>query len=540
MTTNYDGIILGAGHNSLVLQAYAGRAGLTTVCLERRDVLGGGLSTEEFPDDSGFLHNTHAFYFRALTRMPWYVDLELERHGARCVQPALNAAMICRDGRVLEWWTDFEKTAASFAQFSERDAQTLRRWRDDFRPIVQRILTPEEQSPPLPPAERQRLLEQTAEGRLLLETSKLSPRSFVHREFTHPVVQAGLLFLNGLREVDLRLPGFGHHIPALFASDAQAQMCIGGSHRLAEALAAAVRAANGEIRLNVTPRRIVVENGRTIGVETTDGELIRARRFVVSGLNPQQTFLELIEKQHLPYAWRKKAANYRYNSLAPMFSLNLNLSEPPDFQSAAHSRHLDSAFMVILGLNHVDQFFEIVSAHKALGIPPTVMWGTCPTLFDPSQAPAGKHTAFMWEKLPYSLDADSRTWDQQKQQHGRKMLQLWSEYAPNLGNAVIDSFTLSPLDVERTLPNMLFGDLLVGTFAHGQVGYHRPFPGAGHYRGHIEGLYLCGSCCHPGGNITGLPGYNCAQVMLGDLGIKPFFAPEPIADQLARLASRPS
>jgi phytoene dehydrogenase-like protein len=196
--------------------------------------------------------------------------------------------------------------------------------------------------------------------------------------------------------------------------------------------------------------------------------------------------------------------------------------------------------MVILGLNHVDQFSEIVSAHKALGIPPTVMWGTCPTLFDPSQAPAGKHTAFMWEKLPYSLDADSRTWDQQKQQHGRKMLQLWSEYAPNLGNAVIDSFTLSPLDVERTLPNMLFGDLLVGTFAHGQVGYHRPFPGAGHYRGHIEGLYLCGSCCHPGGNITGLPGYNCAQVMLADLGIKPFFAPEPIADQLARLASRPS
>jgi len=540
MTTNYDGIILGAGHNSLVLQAYAGRAGLTTVCLERRDILGGGLSTEEFPDGSGFLHNTHAFYFRALTRMPWYVDLELERHGARCVQPALNAAMICRDGRVLEWWTDFEKTAASFAQFSERDAQTLRRWRDDFRPIVQHILTPEEQSPPLPPAERQNLLEQTAEGRLLLETSKLSPRSFVHREFTHPVVQAGLLFLNGLREVDLRLPGFGHHIPALFASDAQAQMCIGGSHRLAEALAAAVRAANGEIRLNVTPRRIVVENGRTIGVETTDGELIRARRFVVSGLNPQQTFLELIEKQHLPYAWRKKAANYRYNSLAPMFSLNLNLSEPPDFQSAAHSRHLDSAFMVILGLNHVDQFSEIVSAHKALGIPPTVMWGTCPTLFDPSQAPAGKHTAFMWEKLPYSLDADSRTWDQQKQQHGRKMLQLWSEYAPNLGNAVIDSFTLSPLDVERTLPNMLFGDLLVGTFAHGQVGYHRPFPGAGHYRGHIEGLYLCGSCCHPGGNITGLPGYNCAQVMLADLGIKPFFAPEPIADQLARLASRPS
>ena len=79
-------------------------------------------------------------------------------------------------------------------------------------------------------------------------------------------------------------------------------------------------------------------------------------------------------------------------------------------------------------------------------------------------------------------------------------------------------FTRSPLDTERTLPNMREGDLLVGAFTHGQVGDDRPFPGAGHYRGHLKGLYLCGSCCHPGGNITGLPGYNCAQVLHADLG----------------------
>jgi len=125
----------------------------------------------------------------------------------------------------------------------------------------------------------------------------------------------------------------------------------------------------------------------------------------------------------------------------------------------------------------------------------------------------------MWEKAPYGLEGDARNWDRAKEQHGREMLALWTEFAPNLREAVLDTFTRSPLDIERMFPNMRGGDLLVGALMHGQSGYHRPFPGAGHYRTHLAGLYLCGSCCHPGGNITGLPGYNCAQVLLADLGL---------------------
>jgi phytoene dehydrogenase-like protein len=140
-------------------------------------------------------------------------------------------------------------------------------------------------------------------------------------------------------------------------------------------------------------------------------------------------------------------------------------------------------------------------------------------VFDPSQAPAGGHTAFMWEKLPYRLRGDARNWDAEKDAHAAAMLELWTRYAPNLESAVLDRFARSALDTERSLPNMREGDLLVGAFTHGQVGDGRPFPGAGHYRGHVEGLYLCGSCCHPGGNVTGLPGYNCAQVMYADLGL---------------------
>ena len=529
MSDTYDGIILGAGHNGLILQAYLGKAGLKTLTLERKAVAGGGLATLEDPRHPGFLHNTHAFFQRAITTMPWYADLELERHGAQYIEPELNVALITRDNRALEWWTDIERTIASFEAFSKRDAETLRRWHNDFVPIVRDILIPEGRSPPLSPDERAARLRRTAAGRRLMEVSALSPLEFVHQEFEHPTVKAGLLFFNGLREVDLRVRGFGHHIAALLASPAKAQMSRGGSAAVARALEAAVRESGGEIRLLSEPRRILVEGGRAVGVETAAGEVFRARHFVASSLNPHQTFLDLIDDALVPRQVRDQVARYQYNLLAPLFALNLNLAEPPRYAARANHPELDRAFMVILGLDHVDQFPEIVRHHEAGTVPPTVMWGACPTLFDHSQAPAGRHTAFMWEKLPYRLNGDPGTWDRAGAQHGEAMLALWRQYAPNLRDAVLDSFVRTPLDTERSLPNMREGDLLVGAFTNGQVGYDRPFRGAGTYRTHIPGLYLCGSSSHPGGNITGLPAYNAAQVLLADLGFKADWLSLPVA-----------
>jgi phytoene dehydrogenase-like protein len=270
-------------------------------------------------------------------------------------------------------------------------------------------------------------------------------------------------------------------------------------------------------------------------VETADGERIRARRFVASALNPQQTFLELMREEDLAPEWRRHAAEFRYNLVAPLFALNLCLQEPPRYRACEGRPHLERAFMVVLGLDGFEQHAEIVRHHEAGTLPPPVMWGACPTVFDASQAPAGRHTAFMWEKVPYRLRGDARNWEGARDPHGHTLLERWTEYAPNLEHAVLGWFARSPLDTERALPNMREGDLLVGAFTHGQVGYDRPFPGAGHYRAPLSGLYLCGSSSHPGGNITGLPGYNCAQVLLSDLGLPAPWAPEPVEQRLARL-----
>jgi phytoene dehydrogenase-like protein len=528
MSATYDGIILGTGHNALVLQAYLARSGLRVLSLDRAAVPGGGLTTEANPRLPGFRHNTHSFFHRAITAMPWYRDLELERHGARYVEPELNVALILPDGRSLQWWTDLDRTAASFAEFSTKDAAALRRWAEEFRPIVEQVLIPQAQSPPLPPERYRELLGRSPLGRRLLDVAERSPLEFVVAEFEHEVVRAGLLFFNGLREIDLRLKGFGHAIPALLAGRHKAQMCLGGSARLAQALVSDIREHGGAVRTGIALKGILVCDGRAAGVELADGERLDAA-FVASGLNPQQTFLELLDANAVPHDTRDRAAGFQYNRIAPLFALNLALREPPRYRAAEGRPELNQAFMVILGLERLEQFHDIVAAHEYGMVPPTVMWGACPTLFDPSQAPPGRHTAFMWEKLPYALHGDAHHWDAQKDAHGRVMLDLWARFAPNLADgAVLDCFTRSPLDTERLLPNMRHGDLLVGSFANQQIGYNRPFPGAGQYRTPVKGLYLCGGSTHPGGNITGLCGYNAAAVLAADLGLKAWWNPPQV------------
>ena len=248
----FDGIILGTGHNSLILHAYLARCGLRILSLDRNPTPGGGLRTEQLPDSPGFLHNTHSFFHRAVTAMPWYGDLQLASHGATYLEPDLNVAMALSNGASLQWWTDLDRTIQSIAAFSPNDAAAIRFWAEEFHPIVQNILIPEAQSPPLPPDLRHALLSRSSLGRRLLEVQQLSPLQFVQREFQHDAVRAGLLFFNGLREVDLRLPGFGHTIPALLASRHKAQMCLGGSANLAHALIADIHAHGGSIRNGVT------------------------------------------------------------------------------------------------------------------------------------------------------------------------------------------------------------------------------------------------------------------------------------------------
>jgi phytoene dehydrogenase-like protein len=269
--------------------------------------------------------------------------------------------------------------------------------------------------------------------------------------------------------------------------------------------------------------RIVVEGGRAVGVDLAGGERIRARGFVAAALNPHQ-LLDLVGPGHLPAEVERRARAFRYNVVGPLFGVNVALREAPRYRAADVCPDLQRAGLTILGLDGPDEIYELYKGRL-----PTLgsIWGTTPTAHDPSQAPAGVATALMWQKVPYALNGDAGNWDARKSSHAARVLARWREFAPNLTrDTVLTLRALTPLDTERGFPNLRGGDLGVGWA--GQQRDQRPFPGAGRYALPVRALYLCGGATHPGGNITGLPGYNAARVIAEDLGLRPWWAPDDL------------
>jgi phytoene dehydrogenase-like protein len=523
----FDGIVIGAGHNGLVLQAYLCRAGLRVLALERALTAGGGLSTVEDNRCTGFYHNVHAVFLRGLAAQPWYRDLELQARGVRAIQPPLNLAVIGEDGGSLRWYTDVEQTCAALAELSPADAAAWRRIAEEFSPVVEHVVEPSLAAAPLPPDRMRGLLERSAAGRAYLAVEPLSPREFVEKHFEHPLVKAALLYVCVIREYDVNVSGQGTLIPALIAGRVKAQLALGGSAAVARGLLADVHAHGGDVWEGVEVRRILVVRGRAAAVELGDGRRIGSRTFIASSLNPQQTCLELLGGVGLDAGTLSRIRAYRYQTVGPLFGLYLALVEAPRYAGRATAPDLEGAFLTLLGLRGPEEVYALYDDHAA-GRPARtpVIWGTTPTAHDPSQAPPGRHTAFVWEKVPYALHGSAGNWDGAKAEHAEAVLARWRRFAPNLTDRVIlNRFALSPLDTERHFPNMAGGDLGVGWMGPEQRGVHRPVAGWRPYRTPVPALYLCGACTHPGGNITGLPGYNAAAAIAADLGITAWWNP---------------
>src|SRR5262249_21315247 len=157
-----------------------------------------------------------------------------------------------------------------------------------------------------------------------------------------------------------------------------------------------------------TITRILVEEGRAVGVALADGSQVRASQFVVSTLNPQQTVLELTGTGLWPSDVVEPVRKFRYNQVGPLFGVNVTLRELAAYRAAERDPDVQRAFMVILGLETPEVVFEMYRRHPSGQITRALtLWGASPTVHDPSQARAGFHTAFMWEKVPFALDGDA-------------------------------------------------------------------------------------------------------------------------------------
>jgi phytoene dehydrogenase-like protein len=301
----YDGIIIGAGHHGLVLGSYLAKAGLKILLVDRRLKYGGGLSTEEVTEP-GFYHNLHSINHFHISETPWFRDLGLDEK-VTYITPRYELGQAHHDGTALVLGRDLEESVANIARFSRKDAETFRAWNRKAEKITAEIFMPERFAEPLPQAERDALLSQTAMGREFLEVSNRQPIDVVNELFENEHVKLLFLFkvsLFGtwLTDTLSKTSPMGSVIRA-FDLESGYQLCQGGSFNLARGLMETFIAAGGTYEPQVRIDRILIEAGKATGIALADGRTVRARQFVSSTIDVHQTFENLVGRSQLPAAY---------------------------------------------------------------------------------------------------------------------------------------------------------------------------------------------------------------------------------------------
>jgi phytoene dehydrogenase-like protein len=261
-------------------------------------------------------------------------------------------------------------------------------------------------------------------------------------------------------------------------------------------------------------RRIVVEGGRATGVVTADGSTYTASKAVVSTIHFTQ-LPEVVGGENLTPAFVEAAG--RWKPSVTMFVSHYALSEAPRWKTESGS--MESVTMG--GLESVDSLHRMLAAFRSgrIDVDDPVFLAITPTVIDPSRAPAGKHTFKVISFLPYELADGPEHWDDVKSSVSAQLFERLAALTTNLSqHIVLGQHVDSPLDLERRNPANWRGSCHGGAASPDQSGYFRPVEGWSSYRTPVDGLYQTGACTHPGGSVSGLPGRNCARVLLDDLG----------------------
>jgi phytoene dehydrogenase-like protein len=523
---SYDAIIVGAGHNGLTAAAYLARAGLSTLVLERRDIIGGCCVTEQIAP--GCRASTTS-YIASMLRPTVIRDLDLGAHGLRMVpcDPALLVPF--PDGCVVPWWADQQRAVEAFRRISPRDAETFVRVDAQLKKLARYLqrffLEP-------PPDVHSRgfaglleLLRVTKRFRRIsgYEIAQLvsfltgSLGEFLDRNYEceriktmflannvygkhggpyDPGSALGLLF-HLLSGGDGEIQGFYGHV-------------IGGMGAITQALAAAARKFGAEIRASAPVAKIKTRNGG--GVVLEDGSEIPGR-VVLSNADPKRTFLQLMDPSELPSDFLEAVRGIKM--AGPCAKVNLVLGEEPRVKGMPSDWHAPqrSLFTLVPSLEFAQRCYDVAK----FGEIPEELWVDCVVAsnVDDTLAPKGKHvmTCFV-QYVPYRLRQG--TWDENRDLLGERVVKKVAEYAPNVPNAILARQVLTPLDLERVY-GLTEGNIFHGDLSLDQLFFMRPVPGWAQYRTPAAGVYLCGAGAHPGGGVTGAPGYNAAHQVLRDL-----------------------
>ena len=523
---DYDAVVIGGGHNGLVASYYLAKAGLKTLVLERRDIVGGCCVTEEFAP--GFKASTGA-YVLSMLREPIWQDMELAKRGI-VVDPAGPSLHLFADGTRLELSDDTATAQAAVRELSEADAEALPKFEDDLAELAGLITPLIDSTPPgtkpRSAADLGALLKlggMAAKKRDLINEALFlfttSVTQFLDERFENDYVKAAI----GWHAINDSIsgpstPGTAYillhdHAGEDIEGGARSWGFVrGGIGKVTEAMADAAREAGAEIRTNAEVESVIIEGGVAKGVALADGTEIRAAR-VLSNADPKKTFLGLVAEDELPPEFVASVRSYRCQGTS--MKINLAVNDLPVATNMT-GEGIQPYHLGIMEVNQPLADMDRAQAEARAGKPgddPHVEM-CIPTVHDPSLAPPGHHVLTIdINSQPYGL-AEAE-WDDIKDEVADMAISKLGSYFPNLEASILHRQVLSPLDLERLL-GISGGHALHGDMAFDQLFTLRPVRGWSDYRTPVEHLYLCGAGTHPGGGVTGANGRNCAHEVIRD------------------------
>ena len=530
----YDIIVIGSGHNGLVTACYLAKAGYSVCVLERRDTIGGAVSTEtmfrseQFPQ--GFRMDVGSSVHIMIHQTGILEELELEQYGLEYIEMDPIMSYPVPDGEgVIHFFKDLDRTLDSIAKVAPEDVENYREFVEFWGRVNEGVL----KTFMVPPKGKNIITEmargQIKNGSMFKKGEQMSSLQkilssygkVVDDAFENEHMKAAVMWFAAQSGPTPDHPATGDFAgwqSMLHRSGAKHPR--GGSGMLTQAMANYLGSHGSKVIADSPVKKILIESGKAVGVLTEGGEEYRADK-IVSNAHVQTTMMKLVGKEHLEPSMYKKVENINVGNGFGMV-IRCAVEELPRYTACPDDPHIHKGMQL---LAPSVQYMNNAIGDYMNGKPPenpAVLAMTFSEI-DEDVAPSGGHTLFAWAQWhPYELQ-NGLHWDDIREKEARKIYDVVTRYAPNMKDKLIDWYIQSPLDIERK-HGLLKGNVMHVEMSFDQMFMFRPIPEMSNYKTPVENLYLSSASCHPGGGVFGAAGYNAANVLLKDLKKKNWFS----------------
>ncbi|HUB07367.1 MAG TPA: NAD(P)/FAD-dependent oxidoreductase [Myxococcales bacterium] len=496
-----DAVVIGAGPNGLTAAATLARAGVKTLLLEAQPLPGGAVRTAELTEP-GFKHDVGAAFLDWAPVSPGLRALDVAGAGFRWTNAPVDSAHLAPDGTCGILTRDEARLRREMGADGEALAGLLA-WRRDlgdrFGEVTLGAL------PLLGPALAAGPVTMARLGLSMLQSPARWSKRFATPAARRIVPQLALHADTGPDDAGGAAVGLGL---ALSGLDPGCIVPLGGAGELTAALCKRLAEAGGELRCATGAAKILVRGGAVAAVRTRGGDEIPCRA-VLADVTPWALCGGLVDERELPPLLVDGVRLFAHGW--GTFKVDWSLDGPVPW-TAPSARE---TAVVHLG-GDLPELRAFTAQVRAGQLPehPFCLVGQ-QSLFDPSRAPPGKHTLWVYTHVPSTLPGG---WDAAREGFADRLADEIERHAPGFRALVRRRAISAPPDLEAMDENLVGGDLGGGTAKlRGQLVFRPAFPYF-RYRMGVRGLYLCSASTHPGGGAHGACGYNAARLALTDLG----------------------